>query len=57
VIKKEFLTTMAIQYFKEKRLSLGKAAELAGVTKNAFVSILSEHQIDIFQYSEKELQS
>jgi predicted HTH domain antitoxin len=46
---------LALQFFKEKRLSLGKSAELAGMTKNEFVEFLGKHEIDIYQFTEKEL--
>jgi predicted HTH domain antitoxin len=54
-LQKEFATILAVQFFKEKRLSLGKSAELAGMTKNEFVEFLGKHEIDIYQYTEKEL--
>ena len=47
---------LAIQFFKERKLSLGKAAELAGMDKNEFGILLGKNQIDIFQYTEKELE-
>jgi predicted HTH domain antitoxin len=54
-LQKEFATILAVQFFKEKRLSLGKSAELAGMTKNEFVEFLGKHEIDIYQYTEEEL--
>jgi predicted HTH domain antitoxin len=54
-LQKEITSILALQFFKEKRLSLGKSAELAGMTKNEFVEFLGKHEIDIYQYTEKEL--
>lgn len=45
----------AIAYFKENKLSLGKAAELAGMNRLAFMDILSQNKIVIFDYDESEL--
>jgi predicted HTH domain antitoxin len=54
-LQKEITSILALQFFKEKRLSLGKSAELAGMTKNEFVEFLGKHEIAIYQYTEKEL--
>jgi predicted HTH domain antitoxin len=45
----------AIAYFQENQLSLGKAAELAGMNRLAFMDILSKKNIVIFDYDESEL--
>ena len=45
----------AIAYFTENKLSLGKAAELAGMNRLAFMDILSKKNIVIFDYDESEL--
>ncbi len=36
-----------IQFYLKKKLSLGKAAQLAGMTKYEFETLLSENQIPI----------
>jgi predicted HTH domain antitoxin len=46
----------AISYFQEKKLSLGKAAELAGVNRLDFMDILSKKGIVVFDYDESEAQ-
>jgi len=46
----------AIAYFQEKRLSLGKAAELAGINRLEFMDILASKGIVIFDYDESELE-
>ncbi len=45
----------AVAYFQEKKLSLGKAAQLAGVNRLAFMDILAEQGLVIFDYDETEL--
>jgi predicted HTH domain antitoxin len=47
----------AIDYFQEKKLSLGKAAELAGMNRLAFMDVLAEKGIVIFDYDESMLTS
>ncbi|MEQ8956941.1 MAG: UPF0175 family protein [Coleofasciculus sp. C2-GNP5-27] len=42
----------AITYFQEKKLSLGKAAELAGINRLEFMDILVAKGIIIFDYDE-----
>ena len=45
----------AIAYFQDKKLSLGKAAELAGINRLYFMDILAKKGIVIFDYDESEL--
>jgi predicted HTH domain antitoxin len=45
----------ASDYFQENKLSLGKAAELAGMNRLDFMDILSKKNIVIFDYDESEL--
>lgn len=47
----------AIAFFKEKRLSLGKAAQLADMNRLDFMDIMSENGVVIFDYDESALQS
>ena len=56
-VQADFMQALAIHYFKERLLSLGLAARMAGMAKNNFVSLLSKHNVDIYQYTEDELQS
>jgi len=55
-IQFDMMKSLAMQYFKERRLSLGLSAKMAGMTKNDFVEILSRNSIDIYQYTDEELQ-
>ena len=47
----------AIAYFQEKKLSLGKAAQLAGMNRLSFMDILGGRGIVIFDYDESMLAS
>jgi len=47
----------AISYFREKKLSLGKAAQLAGVNRLLFMDMLAERGLIIFDYDETELEA
>lgn len=45
----------AVSYFREKRLSLGKAAQLAGLNRLQFMDVLAEHGEVVFDYDESVL--
>lgn len=45
----------AIAFYQEKRLSLGKAAELAGMNRLVFMDLLCEEGIVVFDYDESAL--
>lgn len=45
----------AIAYFQDKQLSLGKAAQLAGMNRLAFMDALVERGIVVFDYDESML--
>lgn len=48
--------TVAVKYYREKKLSIGQCAELAEMSEEAFINYLSMHQISIFNFeSEDEL--
>ncbi len=44
----------AIDYFREKKLSLGKAAELAGINRIVFMDVLTAKNITHFDFDESE---
>lgn len=46
---------LALKYFREKLLSLGKAAELANMTKWDFIEYVSDNGVPVIDYDEKEL--
>jgi predicted HTH domain antitoxin len=47
----------AIAFFQNKQLSLGKAAELSGLNRLAFIDLLSQKGIVAFDYDESALQT
>lgn len=47
----------ALQLFKNHKLSFGKAAELAGLSKDEFLVELDKNNIDYISYNSDELKS
>ena len=47
----------ALQLFKNHKLSFGKAAELAGLSKDEFLMELDKNNIDYISYDSEELKS
>jgi predicted HTH domain antitoxin len=45
----------ALKYFKDKILSLDRAAELAGLSKWDFIEYLSENKVPVVNYDEDEI--
>ncbi|MEW6378516.1 MAG: UPF0175 family protein [bacterium] len=50
--KREIRSIAAIAYYKEKKLSLGKAAQLAGMNRLDFMDLLAEKRITVFDLDE-----
>jgi predicted HTH domain antitoxin len=48
---------IALELFREGRISSGKGAELLGISKLAFVQLLSQRGIDYFTESSEELKA
>jgi predicted HTH domain antitoxin len=51
----ELRLELAVHLFEQKRLSLGKAAQLAGLTKWDFVPVLGAREISVFGDAEQAL--
>ncbi len=51
-IASESRKLLALKYFKEKILSLGRAAELAGLSKWDFMEYLGENKVPVVNYDE-----
>lgn len=51
----EILELLALELFRQERISTGKAAELLGISKWEFVQLLAEHRIPYFTESADEL--
>jgi predicted HTH domain antitoxin len=54
-IANESRKLLALKYFQDKLLSLGKAAELAGLSKWDFIEYLSENHVPVIDYDDDEL--
>jgi predicted HTH domain antitoxin len=52
---KLLLLYAAMKLFEEGKLSLGKAANLAGYSRVAFIDVLSQHRVSLFNYTEDAL--
>ncbi len=46
----------AIRYYKKRMLSLGKAADLAGMSRFEFIDYLRFNDEPIFEYTDEELE-
>jgi len=55
VAEQEAKLLLAIKLFETGRLSCGKAAEVAGISKRAFMEILGKHGVPVFETSPDEL--
>jgi predicted HTH domain antitoxin len=52
----EMRIAAAVKWYELERISQGKAAEIAGLTRAEFIQALSRYQVFPFQYTETELQ-
>jgi predicted HTH domain antitoxin len=50
------LTALAIKLFDDERISLGRAARLAGVSISEMVDILGAHGVAVMRPTEEELE-
>ncbi|WP_318730964.1 UPF0175 family protein [Roseofilum sp. Guam] len=46
---------LAIKLYEVGKVSLGKAANLAGYSKRSFIEILGKYRVPVFTYSPEEL--
>jgi predicted HTH domain antitoxin len=52
---KEMRIAAAVKWYELGKLSQGKAAEVAGLSRSAFIEALSRFKVSPMQYTEKEL--
>lgn len=52
---KELSMTLAAKLYEQGKLSLGQAAELAGLSKMAFTEMLGKYEVSIFNYPPSDL--
>ena len=55
-VKRKMKMALAILLFQEKSISLGKAAELAEVSRVRFMEALKEHGLPSYEYGEKDFE-
>lgn len=53
----DFLMTLAAKLYEEEKLSVGQAAEMAGLSKRAFIEMLGKYNVSIFSKSVSDLKS
>ncbi len=51
----EMVCFIAANYYESGKLSLGQAAEMAGIKKWDFAEILINYNVDYFQYTSEEV--
>ncbi|MBU5436768.1 UPF0175 family protein [Tissierella sp. MSJ-40] len=51
----EMKKTIAVKYYKERKLSLGQCCELAEMNKEDFIEYLALNEVSIFNLEEEEL--
>jgi len=54
-IASESRKLLALKCFRDKVLSLGRSAELSGLSKWEFIEFLSENDVPVIDYKEDEL--
>ena len=54
---KELVMLLASKLYEQGKLSLGQAAELAGLTKRTFAELLNRYNVSIFNFPSNDLTS
>ena len=52
---RELRVAAAVKWYELGKVSQGKAAEIAGLSRSAFITALSRYRVAAFQYTEAEL--
>ena len=52
---REVFEAAVVQWYDEARITSGKGAELLGISRAAFLDLISRHGVSPFQYSPEEL--
>lgn len=52
---KDIAMLVASSLYEKGKLSLGQAAELAGLTKRTFAELLGKYDVSVFNYSPSDL--
>jgi predicted HTH domain antitoxin len=54
---RELIMLIASRLYEQGKLSLGQAAELAGLTKRTFAELLNQYNVSIFNFPYTDLSS
>lgn len=54
---KEILMVLATKFYEQGKLSLGQAAQLVGLSKRAFMEVLGNYGVSLFNYSSDDLKN
>lgn len=54
-IERDMRQYLAIEYFKHKRLTIGKAARLAGMNRFDFIDLLASEGVVQYDYDENDI--
>jgi predicted HTH domain antitoxin len=54
---KEALLMIASKMYEQGKLSLGQAADVSGLTKRAFIEILNNYNISIFNFPASDIEN
>jgi predicted HTH domain antitoxin len=54
---RELVMLIASRLYEQGKLSLGQAAELAGLTKRTFAELLNQYNVSIFNFPDTDLSS
>lgn len=54
---RELVMLLASKLYEQGKISLGQAAELAGLTKRTFAELLSKYDVSIFNFPSSDLSS
>jgi predicted HTH domain antitoxin len=57
VDSRELSMILSTKLYQQGKLSLGQAAELAGLTKRTFAELLANYEVSIFNYPPSDLSS
>lgn len=52
---REMVMYLASRLYEKSKLSLGQAAEMAGLSKRAFMEVLGQYGVSLFNYDKEEL--
>ena len=55
--ERELVLILATKLYEQGKLSLGQSAELAGLSKRAFMEILGDYGVSVFNYPADDLEN